>query len=522
MYHVYSAKFQKMWEAIAQVDGNINDHPSFPDSLGDTPWTLASIGDILGYVEEEIYSIAGHFDTEHVDESITRLGKPYLSFGDKLIINSGGTSPLVEAIISRVRHPAVRACFKNTRVEANLFRIIHDFSAEKVQKDFTSSLYQIQPFPLQLKKDSIKERDGVKEYYAEMGVTNEAELYARSIRDFVLNGYILVFTRGFDLCDLSIAASAQCLPFCMDFLDVYDGSNFATKEAYRAALNDSVTLYGGGKYAAIMEQVVITAAFLVYKNEITAGAKNGDILPRVTDDQAPSPLEYNEVRWLDGFLAKFLKFPIVLADGAGIPVDDRLNPIGTRICPSIRRCLDLYLLSNDIIDLISDFHGEPMNSVSVAARYGGRTAVIGYADACASCVVDDCAKCSCDASDKAHDWASDLAQGVLVIYGLDPRYVAVTQIAELNHLTSQVYKELINSSKHGPFTSGKLAKFYSNVPALHEKEWKPLYNIVIVPPSEGSEECRHCQTIGTWLVNRGLYRERRNILENQVWYLSWR
>ncbi|XP_021967385.2 uncharacterized protein LOC110862501 [Folsomia candida] len=173
------------------------------------------------------------------------------------------------------------------------------------------------------------------------------------------------------------------------------------------------------------------------------------------------------------------------------------------------------MYTNDIIDLISDFNGEPINCVAVAARYGGLNAVIGYADACATCV-DDCAKCDCAAGDAAHDWAVDGTQGMLTTYQLVPRYVAMTQMAEMNHLTGQMYKDLLSSARHGAFTSGKVAKFQSNEPALHDTEWKPIFDMVAIPPYGGTGECSHCQTITTWLVNRGLYRERRNILEKQV------
>lgn len=175
----------------------------------------------------------------------------------------------------------------------------------------------------------------------------------------------------------------------------------------------------------------------------------------------------------------------------------------------------MYIHNNDIIDLISDFHGEPLNSVYVAARYGGRNAIIGYADACATCV-DDCAKCDCDAGDAVHDWAVALVEGILTMYQLVPRYIAITQLAEVSDLTSQICKDLINSSQHGAFTSGKVATFHSNIPALHDAQWKPLYNIDKVPPYDGVGECSHCKSITTWLVNRGLYRERRDILGNQV------
>lgn len=42
---------------------------------------------------------------------------------------------------------------------------------------------------------------------------------------------------------------------------------------------------------------------------------------------------------------------------------------GERTCSAMRRALDLFVMSNDIIDLNSDIdHGETTNSIVLAAR----------------------------------------------------------------------------------------------------------------------------------------------------------
>lgn len=138
---------------------------------------------------------------------------------------------------------------------------------------------------------------------------------------------------------------------------------------------------------------------------------------KVSPTENPTPFEFLESRWWEAAMPIFFKLAIALNNGVGVPIDEGWNPVGTRICTSIRKAIDIIIRYNEIIDVLHDAHSnEPMNEVHVAMRYGGLTAVKEYAAAC----VDEVATCQCSAGDASHEYAADIAIGSSAWYGHVP------------------------------------------------------------------------------------------------------
>lgn len=264
MYQNYSPKFREVWRKIADE--------SPPSLLEDSPWTLTSMCDKLGEGERKIHQIS----LEDLNSKpIFKLGNnPYYSYTTGPIHIGEVPAPFAETIINNLQDTQIHSCFKNTRAEINLIRLIEDFGEEMRNGRFLGGEegclppFKLATFPLELAKDSVRERGTLRKLYAEMGLPDD-EFYPRVIRNVYLDAYVLNFLRGFNLSDLAIASSSQALFLCIDFCDKYDGVNFGLKEAYVAALTDGFSLYGGGRYAVIMNELIMTAAFISYKNHIT-------------------------------------------------------------------------------------------------------------------------------------------------------------------------------------------------------------------------------------------------------------
>ncbi|OXA37525.1 hypothetical protein Fcan01_27738 [Folsomia candida] len=118
-----------------------------------------------------------------------------------------------------------------------------------------------------------------------------------------------------------------------------------------------------------------------------------------------TPFEYFESRWWEAAMTVFFKMPLLLDGGGnGVPCDENWIPLGTRLCPSIRKAVDVIIRYDELVDIFHDIHSnEPMNEIHVAARYGGIEAVRDYAWACAGSV-DEVATCNCIAGERSHEW----------------------------------------------------------------------------------------------------------------------
>lgn len=263
----------------------------------------------------------------------------------------------------------------------------------------------------------------------------------------------------------------------------------------------------GSRMPAELNEVVTLAGFIYHKTDLLARCEAGTMEISVPTDKNPTPCEFFECRWWDAAMPVYFKLAIAFNNGVGVPVDEKWIPLGTRICPSIRKAIEIIIRYDEIIDVFQDVtSNEPMNEVHLALRYGGVEAVKDYAIACAA-TVDEVATCQCIAGDAGHDYATDIATGSCAWYAHVPHYRGYTQLAETRHLTHEKYATLVAKSNHGPFITCELAHS-GELGTLHDDQWKPMATITHLEPYVAGE-CEHCEAICAWVVNRCLYRDDR-------------
>lgn len=80
-----------------------------------------------------------------------------------------------------------------------------------------------------------------------------------------------------------------------------------------------------------------------------------------------TPFEYFESRWWEAAMTVFFKMPLLLDGGGnGVPCDENWIPLGTRLCPSIRKAVDVIIRYDELVDIFHDIHSnEPMNEIHV-------------------------------------------------------------------------------------------------------------------------------------------------------------
>lgn len=76
-------------------------------------------------------------------------------------------------------------------------------------------------------------------------------------------------------------------------------------------------------------------------------------------------------------------------------------------------------------------------------------------------------------------------------------------------MTQDKYAALAARSNHGAFITCHVARSGEHG-ALHDNQWKCLTTLEYLEPYSGVGECKHCDLIGGWVVNRCLYRDDRS------------
>ncbi|OXA42173.1 hypothetical protein Fcan01_23272 [Folsomia candida] len=307
------------------------------------------------------------------------------------------------------------------------------------------------------------------------------------------------------LLTLSVCTSALCMTTCTDYVDAPDDPKMGGREAYAKAVVDSIKI-GGSKFAPFMDELVTTSAMIAHKTEILDQCLAGKMETAPPLGRSITPFEYFESRWWEAAMTVFFKMPLLLDGGAdGVPCDENWIPLGTRVCPCIRKAVDVIIRYDELVDIFHDLHSdEPMNEIHVAARYGGIEAVRDYAWASAGSV-DEVATCNCIAGETSHEWGADIAIGSSAWYAVVPHYRAFTQLAETRHLTSEKYAALAAKANHAGFITSYIADT-GNSGMFHTNEWVSLTKLISLDPHV-SGECQHCQVIGDWIVHRCLYRD---------------
>ncbi|OXA44665.1 uncharacterized protein LOC118438333 [Folsomia candida] len=256
-----------------------------------------------------------------------------------------------------------------------------------------------------------------------------------------------------------------------------------------------------------MDELVMTTAMIYHKADLLENCVAENMKDAPLIQRNVTPYEFMESRWWDAAMAPYFKLPLAFDGGAGVPVDEKWAPLGTRICVYIRKAVDILIRHNELVDIFHDLRSkEPMNEVHLAARYGGLAAVKNYAVACAACV-DEVATCKCIAGDVSHDYATDLAIGSVAWYPIVPHYRVLTQLAETRHLTRSKYTALAAKTNHGAFITSDMADSGEHG-AFHNDEWESLTTLTSLEPFI-SGECQHCGVISDWVINRCLYRDDR-------------
>ncbi|OXA44868.1 hypothetical protein Fcan01_19930 [Folsomia candida] len=469
--------------------------PKNSDVEQDGAWAFSSISEGIAEVDRELRSIKLHPDP------ILAFGPaPYIPYGEAHISRTpedmAAAGALLQACFDR------RNFFDGTRMEDSMRRIIKDYVDER-SGNFPAK-FKIYQYPLLLPKGS--EGVEVAAYYKKAGIAEGADFNARAVRDFYFSIHAFMMLRNFSLVSLSIAAGTLCLTTGADYVGSIDDPCTGGKEAYTAGVIDTTKVMGS-RFAPEINEIITLTGFIYHKADLLARCEAGTMEVPAPLGRNPTPLEFYECRWWDAALPVYFKLSLVLNDGAGVPVDEKWAPLGTRICGSIRKAVDIIIRYDELVDVFHDAKSnEPMNEVHVAGRYGGITAVQDYAAALAACV-DEVATCPCTAGDVSHDYALDIAIGSSAWYAHVPHYRGYTQLAETRHLTSEKYAALAAKANHGAFiTSGMAHSGEGN--ALQDQQWNSLTTYESLDPYV-SGQCRHCAVICSWVVNRCLYRDDR-------------
>lgn len=515
LYASYAPVFDKIWNSIAEKKAIGSTSRDPPKTLQDCSWTIGTLCQDL----EEGFRLRKSLVQSKSNAAVTQEEEPYISYGKVSPMNNHPNSKKAEQLLNSLYKEKYRGVFANTRIETNMKNVIRDYALEKK----TGTLFSIKSFQFKSFNFQLKKGTEVKEVYREyckMGVVTAEEFYARAIRDFYNAVFMLQFIKGFDPNILSICSSIHCLTSCIDYVGAPDGCKSGGRKAYEAAITDGLTLCGGDCYAKSVNDVILVASYMKYKDDtLYSYCKNLDELqPQRDGYSVPSPFEYLETRWWDGTGPSYFTMPFVFSNKSAIPVDDDGVPVGARHCPAIRAGVDATFRYNDIIDVIHDVEfGEPFNEVHIASRYGGFAAIFGYADAVAA-TVENVANCDCSVGDKIHDWATDQANGAACFYVLVPRYRAFTQLAETRKLTSSIFEELMKTSNHGAFLTTRIAKIddSKNRGVLHDENWMPIYTVVTIQRHVEGQDCQHCEEICKWVVGRCIYRKARATYKNTI------
>ncbi|OXA44869.1 hypothetical protein Fcan01_19931 [Folsomia candida] len=375
-----------------------------------------------------------------------------------------------------------RNFFNGTRVENTMQRIIKDYVDER-SGNFPAK-FKIYQYPLLLPKGS--EGVEVAAYYKKAGIAEDADFNARAVRDFVFSSYAFSMLRNFSLASLSLAAGTMCLTTGADYVGFIDDPRTGGNEAYIAAVIDTTKVMGS-RFAPEVNEVISVTGFMYHKVDLLRRCEAGNMEVPAPLGRNPTPLEYYECRWWDGAFPVYYKLALVLNGGAGVPVDEKWAPLGTRICASIRKAFDLLICYNELIDVFHDvISNEPMNEVHIAGRYGGITVVQDFAAALSACV-DEVATCPCIAGDVSHDFATDAAIGSCAWYAHVPHYRGYTQLVETRHLTSEKYAALARKANHGAFITSGMAHS-GEVNALQDNEWSSLTTFESLDPRSKKKE----------------------------------
>lgn len=514
MYGSYAHVFDKIWESIAEKKATASNPRDPPKTLHECSWT---VGTLCHDLEEGLRRRKSVINGDN--ENSVYVGKPYIPYGKISPTNTQADSNEAQSILNSLFKEKYRGVFTNTRIDKNMKKIIQDFTTEiKTKTVFSKKSFQFGTYDLQLKKGTEIE-EVYKEYY-KMGVTTTEEFYRRLVRDFFTTAFMFQFIKGFDPNSLSICASIHCFTICVDYVDSSDGYKIGGRKPYETAIADGLTLCSGHAYAESANNVILATAFMKYKDDTLDQymLENFTHSKPEYKDKIPSPFEYLEVRWWDGALPSILTMPFVFSNQSGIATDDHRVPFGARQCPAIRAGLDTCFRYDDIIDVMHDIQfKEPFNEIHVAARYGGLSAVINYANGVAA-TVENVADCNCSAGDDIHDWTLDQAIGTSCFYSLVPRYRAVTQLAEMSYITSAKYELLRSESNHAAFIIRAFAKIDNtkNPGALHDDNWVPIFNMTNIQQNREGEDCQSCKEICKWIIGRCIYRSNRAYFETPV------